>query len=88
MKQYKSERTLNNAVDKWFMDVVVNKLHFKGNIENEEEIKKFLKVKKIHVVSKTNPKYNTEAIILQHMNNNKIKYECNIDYVNLTLEVR
>ena len=88
MKQYKSEKTLNNAVDKWFMDIVVNKFHFKGDINNEEEIKKFLKIKKIHIVSERNPKHNTETILLHHISNNKIKYECNIDYINLTFEAK
>lgn len=88
MKQYKSEKTLDNAVEKWLKDVIINKFHFKGDFNNPEEVKQFLKIKKLHTFSNTNPKYNTKTIVVYRINNSKVRYECDIDYVNLTLNVR
>lgn len=84
MKQYKSIKTLNNAIDKWFFNEILSKsFKYKGNLENEKEIKKFMKAKNIHTVSDIYK--DTEKIFVYCKN--KLKFSAFINYLELTLEL-
>ena len=85
MKQYKTIKTLNNAIDKWFFDeILIKKFNYKDNIDDEEKIKKFMKSKKINLSLEKNENKQTENYIIYHKN--KRKYSIFVNYKNLTLE--
>ncbi len=85
MRQYKTIKTLNNAIDKWFFnEILIKKFNYKDDIDDEEKIKKFMKTKKISLSLEKNESKQTENYIIYHKN--KRKYLIFINYKKLTLE--
>ena len=87
--KFKNEQELANGADKWFEDVIFNRFNYKGNPEDINDpqgknIKKFLKLKKIHISVEANEEKGIDKIIINHKF--KPKYVLIIDYKNLTLK--
>lgn len=86
MKQYKSAKTLNNAIEKWLYDeILIKHFKFKGDVENKEEIRKFYGSKQIHTISDTNDIKKIITFFVYHKN--KLRFSATADYNKLTWEV-
>ena len=85
MIKFENKEALTEYVDLWFDALMRNTFHYKGDLNKEKDIKKFLKIKKISITAERDVKEQDKfTYIILHKY--KEKYRIVVDEEQMTFE--